>query len=84
MTEYMLHFLITMVTELPFPAFQDPTKRAEAMLRREIVHKLVGGTAAYSELQECMVSEALKINFLSNFLLYINFISGNDSRVRKG
>ena len=83
MTEYMLHFLITMVTELPFPAFQDPTKRAEAMLRREIVHKLVGGTAAYSELQECMVSEALN-SFLSTFLQYFNFISGNDSRVRKG
>lgn len=52
----MLLLIITMVTELPLPAHADQTKRVEIMLRREVVHKLVGGVAAYSELQECMVS----------------------------
>jgi len=54
LTESMLLLVITMVTEMPFPAYADQAKRVECMLRREVVHKLVGGMAAYSELQECM------------------------------
>ena len=56
LTDSMLLFVISMVTELPLPAFADQTRRVEILLRREVVHKLVGGMAAYSELQECMVS----------------------------
>jgi hypothetical protein len=56
LTESMLLLLITMVTDLPLPAFSDQSKRVECLLRREVVHKLAGGNAAYSELQECMVS----------------------------
>ncbi len=56
-SEIMLLLFITIVTEVPLPAFDNQAKRVEVMLRREVVHKLVGGLAAYSELQDCVVSD---------------------------
>ena len=59
LTKSMLLLFITFVTEVPLPANLNPAKRVEMLLRREVVHKLAGGVAAYSELQECMVSQVM-------------------------
>lgn len=48
-----LLLIILLVTELPLPPHQ-PAKRSEIVMRREIVHRLVGGPCTYSQLQECL------------------------------
>lgn len=62
------------MTDLPLPAYEDPAVRVEALLRREVVHRLAGGVAAYSELQECMVRAEL-FSFsplLLSFIAHLN------------
>jgi hypothetical protein len=54
LVEEMISFLILLVTEIPLPGYESPADRVKIMLRRELVHKLVGGPCTYSELQECM------------------------------
>mmetsp|Transcript_14235 Transcript_14235/g.21295 ORF Transcript_14235/g.21295 Transcript_14235/m.21295 type:complete len:1890 (-) Transcript_14235:130-5799(-) len=70
--EEMITFLITLVTELPLPAYENPADRVKIMLRREVVHKLVGGPCTYSDLQETMGlipdSDKVKSSLLDNVI----------------
>lgn len=52
-----LHLLINIVTELPAPPKakgKPPQEAMAAALRREILHRLVGGPATFAQLQECV------------------------------
>lgn len=48
-----LILLVHMVTETPLPVYADKAKRVRILVRRECIHKLVGGYCTYSQLQEC-------------------------------
>lgn len=63
LVEELISFLIILVTEIPLPGFESAGDRVKIMLRRELVHKLVGGSCPYSDLQACMglVPESEKV-----------------------